>query len=291
MRPFDYHEAKSVQEAVGLLASGEDIRLLAGGCGLLILMKKGLYRPRALINIKRIPGLQGLSAQNGEIRIGALCTHNQVRLSPLVLQTIPVLASALDCVATDRIRNLATIGGTLAHADPNSDVAPALLALNGRVNVVGKDGPREISLDSFFRDYFETALDPTETVTEIILPAPPGTACGVYARFQVRKAMDKAMPGVAVVLDLQEDRRTVKWARLALSGVGNTPIRLKGTEEFLIGKEDHPEVRLALASQVKGAIDPVADHHFSTGYRKEMAGVFLQRAFAEAYKHAASRRQ
>jgi carbon-monoxide dehydrogenase medium subunit len=288
MQSFDYYEVKTLREAVEILSSGEEIRVLAGGCGILLLMKQKVYFPQALVNIKKIPGLNYIRSENGEVRIGTLSTLNEVKTSYIIQEKIPILSEALEYVATDRIRNMATMGGTLAHADPNSDVAPALLALEAKVKVLGRDGEKEIPLDSFFQNYYETTLQSTDVIKEIILPAPSSGIQGTYARFQVRKAMDKPMPGVAVLVGLEEDGKTIRLARIALSGVGNTPIRLKEAEEFLKGKEDHPEAQEKMASMVKEKIDPVTEYHYSVEYKREMAGIFIKRAFAEAYRRTIS---
>jgi carbon-monoxide dehydrogenase medium subunit len=288
MQSFEYLEAQSLEEVVEALASGEEVRVLAGGCGVLLLMKQNLYFPKALVNIKRIPWLKYIEQDNGTVRIGTLATHNEVKGTLLVEEQLPLLSEALGYVATNRIRNMATIGGTLAHADPTSDAAPALLALEARVVVLGSQGEREIELAAFFKDYFETILEPGEVLKEIIVPIPPETAQGFYTRFQVRKAMDKAMPGVAVLIDLEEDKKTIRSARIGLSGVGNCCLRLEEAEQFLAGKEDHPDVRQKIGAIVKAAIDPVAEYHFTVDYKKQVAAVFLQRVFAEAYSKASS---
>ncbi|MBW2443720.1 MAG: xanthine dehydrogenase family protein subunit M [Deltaproteobacteria bacterium] len=290
MQSFEYFEAKSLEEVVQTLASGDEIRVLAGGCGILLLMKQNLYFPRALVNIKKIPGLKYIQENNGAVRIGTLATHNEVRGMPLVGEKLPLLSEALDYVATNRIRNMATIGGTLAHADPTSDAAPALLVLDAKVVVMGPNGEREIELAVFFKDYFETVLEPDEVLKEIVVPLPPVTAGGYYTRFQVRKAMDKAMPGVAVLIDLEEDKKTIRSARIGLSGVGSCCLRLEEAEQFLAGNEDHPDIRQKLAEIIKATIDPVEEYHFTVDYKKQIAAVFLQRVFAEAYSRASSSR-
>jgi carbon-monoxide dehydrogenase medium subunit len=183
MKSFEYYEPKTLGEAVDTLASGDEIRVLAGGCGILLLMKQKLYFPQTLVNIKKVPGLKYIEPQNGDVKVGTLSTHNEVKASPIVREKISMLAEALEYVATDRIRNMATLGGTLAHADPTSDAAPALLALESRVLVMGKEGEREIPLESFFQDYFETALESSEVLKEIIIPIPPAGAGGTYTRF------------------------------------------------------------------------------------------------------------
>ena len=290
MQSFEYFEAKSLEEVVQTLASGEEVRVLAGGCGVLLLMKQNLYFPKALVNIKKIPGLKYIEQDNGTVRIGTLATHNEVKGTLLVAEKLPLLSEALGFVATNRIRNMATIGGTLAHADPTSDAAPALLALEARVVVMGSQGEREIELAAFFKDYFETVLEPGEVLKEIIVPIPPVTAKGFYTRFQVRKAMDKAMPGVAVLIDLAEDKKTIRSARIGLSGVGNCCLRLEEAEQFLAGKEDHADIRQKIGAIIKATIDPVEEYHFTVDYKKQIAAVFLQRVFAEAYSKASSSR-
>lgn len=288
MQSFEYFEAKSLEEVVQTLASGEEVRVLAGGCGILLLMKQNLYFPKALVNIKKIPGLKYIEQNNGAVRIGTLATHNEVKGTPLVEEKLPLLSEALGYVATNRIRNMATIGGTLAHADPTSDAAPALLALEAKVVVMGSNGEREIELAAFFKDYFETILEPGEVLKEIIVPLPPETAKGFYTRFEVRKAMDKAMPGVAVLIDLAEDKKTIRTARIGLSGVGNRCLRLEEAEEFLTGKEDHPDIRQKIGDIIKATIDPVEEYNFTVDYKKQIAAVFLQRVFAETYYRASS---
>ena len=288
MQSFEYFEAKSLEEVVQTLASGEEVRVLAGGCGILLLMKQNLYFPQALVNIKKIPGLKYIEQNNGTVRIGPLATHNEVKGTPLVEEKLPLLSEALGYVATNRIRNMATIGGTLAHADPTSDAAPALMALEAKVVVMGSNGEQEIELAAFFKDYFETILESGEVLKEIIVPLPPETAKGFYTRFEVRKAMDKAMPGVAVLIDLAEDKKTIRTARIGLSGVGNRCLRLEEAEEFLTGKEDHPDIRQKIGDIIKATIDPVEEYHFTVDYKKQIAAVFLQRVFAEAYSRASS---
>ncbi len=288
MQSFEYFEAKSLEEVVQTLASGEEVRVLAGGCGILLLMKQNLYFPQALVNIKKIPGLKTIEQDNGTMHIGTLATHNEVRGTPLVEEKLPLLSEALSYVATNRIRNMATLGGTLAHADPTSDAAPALLALEAKVVVMGSQGERVIELAAFFKDYFETVLEPSEVLKEIIVPLPPVKARGFYTRFQVRKAMDKAMPGVAVLIDLEEDKKTIRSARIGLSGVGNCCLRLEEAEQFLAGKEDHADIRQKIGDIIKATIDPVEEYHFTVDYKKQIAAVFLQRVFAEAYSRASS---
>jgi len=289
MKPFEYYEAKDVAETLDILASGEDIRVLAGGCGILTIMKPNLYTPKALVNIKKIDELKYIRAHNGEIAIGALATHTEVRDSPIVLEKVPVLSEALGYVATARIRNMATLGGTIVHADPNSDVAPALLVLEGRVQVRSWEGTRQLPMDSVYVDLYETRIDRTDLLESILIPVPAPGSRGIYTRFQIRRSMDKAMPGVAALVELEEDNKTIRKARLAMSGVGNIPIRLKEEEDYLTGKEYRQEVTESISGMMQAKIEPLEDHHYSTEYKKTVAGVTLKRAVGEAVRRAATR--
>lgn len=288
MKPFDYYEATTVPEALDLLASGEDVRVLAGGCGILEMMKQNLYAPLALVNIKKIESLKFIRPVNGCIQIGTLSTHTDVKESSVVRQRLPILSEALGFVATTRIRNMATLGGTIVHADPNSDVAPSLLVLEASVKVAAPGGEKELPIETVYRDYFETNIEPGELVESVTIPVPAASARGVYMRFQVRKAMDKAMPGVAALVQLDEDRKTIRWARIAMSGVGAIPLRFHEEEAFLVGNEFAPEIAETLARMVEARVEPVAEHHYSTEYKKVLAGIMTRRAVAEAIRRAVS---
>lgn len=289
MKSFDYHEARNIPEVLELLASGDDVRILAGGCGILSMMKQKIYWPSALVNIKKIEGLKYVRRDNGNITIGTLATQSEVRDSPVVRDHIPLLAKALDFVATDRIRNMATVGGTIAHADPNSDIAPALLVLDSRVVIRGPDGTREVPLARVYVDYFETTIQPNELLESIVIPIPASTSRAIYTRFQLRKSMDKAMPGVAVLVDLDEDCRTIRTIRIGMSGVGSVCIRLNELEEFLTGKGYNAELGSEVSNRVEQQIDPVSEYHYTAEYKKAIAGIMLKRAVAEAVLRAAER--
>jgi len=158
---FEYHAPESLEETFALLDQyGDDAKLIAGGTALVILMKQRLVRPGHLIGLGRVPGLSGIEAANGGLRIGALTTHREVETSPLVRERLPVLADTFHHVATVRIRNVGTVGGNLAHADPNQDPPVTLIALGASVDLVSANGERTVPLDEFFTDYYETASSP-----------------------------------------------------------------------------------------------------------------------------------
>lgn len=290
MKPFDYYEARDVSEALSILASGGDIRVLAGGCGILTLMKQKLYFPDALVNIKKIDALKYVRDENDAIVIGTLATQSEVMDATVVSERIPILSEALGFVATSRIRNMATVGGTIVHADPNSDVAPALLVLESKVRVTNGEGTKELPLDKVYKDFYETCIDRTELLEAIIIPMPSQGSKGTYIRFQVRKAMDKAMPGVAALVELEDDKRTIHKARIAMSGIGNIPIRLKEEEAYLAGREYTPDVADGISKTMRNKMNPIGEHQYSAEYKIAIAGITLKRAVAEAVRRAATHR-
>src|SRR5215468_10034538 len=168
MNPFAYHTPETQQEALTLLHEhGDEAKLMAGGTALVIMMKQRLVLPETLISLHRLRGLAEVQETNGTLQLGALLTHRAAEHSPVVHARLPVLADTYRQVATVRIRNVATVGGALAHADPNQDPPVTLLALDARVQVASVRGSREVPLDSFFTDYYETVLRPDELLTAI----------------------------------------------------------------------------------------------------------------------------
>src|SRR5882762_6721950 len=174
MNAFEYAAPRTLDEALGVLREhGDEAKVIAGGTALVTMMRQRLVSPGYLVSLREIPGLGRIEVANGGVRIGALVTHREVETSPLVRERIPVLAETFRRVATVRIRHMATVGGALAHADPNQDPPVTLLALGARVEIRGARGSRELPLAEFFRDYYETALEPGELVTAIKVAPPP----------------------------------------------------------------------------------------------------------------------
>lgn len=280
MIPFELHSPTSVSEALELLEKyGEDARPIAGGTALVLLMEQRLVRPEHLVNLGRIAELQQISA-NGELRMGAVVLHRSVETHPQVKQGWPLLANAYHRVATVRVRNVATVGGGLAHADPNQDPPPSYIALNARVQIVSKKGTREVPMDGFFRDYYETVLEPGEIVSGVVVPKPPPDLKTAYLKFLPRTADDYPTVGVAVAVQLQDGR--VSDARIALNAVGPTVVRGREAEDILRGQAPTPELLRAAAATVPPITDPVSDHRGSANYKSRMAEVFTRRALEQA---------
>ena len=262
--PFDYVAAKSAAEAIELLSGyGEDAKLLAGGHSLLPMMKLRLAAPSALIDIGRLDELAGVSADGGELVIGAATTHADLAADALVQANAPLLAHAAAQVGDPQIRHRGTIGGSLAHADPAADLPMTLLALGGSVELRGPEGTRRVSADDFFTGFFETSLEPGELLTAVRVPRLPGVPFG-YQKF-TRRANDWAIVGVAAI-----------DGRIALANMGPVPLRARAAEQALArGASTQEAARLAA-----DGTEPGEDMHADLAYRQHLARVLTRRALA-----------
>ncbi|MDQ3858748.1 MAG: xanthine dehydrogenase family protein subunit M [Actinomycetota bacterium] len=272
---FEYERAESAEHAIELLARhGEEAKLLAGGQSLLSFMKLRLAFPAVLVDIGRIADLSYVREANGGVAIGATTTHDEVGRSELVREACPLLAKAAGEVGDPQVRHVGTIGGSLAHADPASDVPTALLALDAHLVVRGPRGERVVPANRFFRSAFETDLAPDELVTEIRVPQTTGSGWS-YVKFHPR-AQDWAIVGVAALVERADGR--VARAAVALTNMGPTPLRASAFEQALASGSDPAS---AAESVVEGT-SPVSDPFASAEYRTEMAKVAARRAVEEA---------
>ncbi len=283
MLPFEYRTPKNLKEVhASLREFGTDAKLISGGTALVIMMKQRLVRPSCLVSLRSVRGLNGIEVKDGGLSIGGLATHREVETSSLVRRRLPVLSETYHHVATIRVRNTASMGGGLAHADPNQDPPPTLIALGATVKATSANGSRVIPLDEFFTDYYETVLNPDEIITEVFVPKLPPNSGSAYLKFLPRTADDYATVSAAAVLTLDKSKKTISDVRIALGSVGTTPIRAKDAEALLRGQPVKPEAFREAAEKAKEAVDPVTDFRGSAGYKKEMAGVFVRRALEKA---------
>lgn len=283
MHAFEYREPRSLEEAYAALAAyGEDARPVAGGTALVLLMRLGLARPGCLVSLRRIAGLGAISAADGVIRLGALVTHRRAERDPLVGTRLPLLTEAYRHVATVRIRNAATVGGGLAHGDPAQDPPAALLALDARVRLSSAAGSRTVPLHDFYRDYYETVLQPGELLTELEVPMPPAGARWGFIKFLPRTADDYGTVTVAVALTLDGTGAHCREARIGLTCVGPTPIRARRAEAVLRGARLTPELLRAAAEEVRNEVQPTSDLRGSAEYKRDMAVLFTRRALEQA---------
>ena len=277
---FDYHEPRTLAEAFELLDRyGEDAHLMAGGTATVLLMSQGLLRPGHMIALRRIDELGGITrTADGGLRIGAMATHRAVERSPDAFAYSPALTDAFASVATVRIRNQATVGGNLAHADPAQDPPPMLAALGASVTVRSSQGERSLPVEDLAVDHFTTSLAHNEIITKVVLPPlEPGTR-ETYLKFLPRTADDYATVSVAATLRLGPDR-TIADTRIVLGAVGPTPMRARRVEGALRGQ---PTARIPDALDlVRDEIDPIDDLRGSAAYKREMARVWTGRALAQ----------
>ena len=283
MIPFEYRTPKNLKEVNATLKEfGGDAKLIAGGTALVIMMKQRLVRPSCLVSLRSVRGLNGIELKNGGIAIGGLATHREVEGSPLIRRRLPMLAETYHHVATLRVRNMATVGGGLAHADPNQDPPPSLIALGATVKATSANGSRSIPLDEFFKDYYETVLNEDEIITEVMVPKPAPNTGAAYIKFLPRTADDYATVSAAAVLTLDKTKKTIADVRIALGSVGVTPIRATAAEALLRGQPLKSEAFAEAGEKAKEAVDPVSDFRGSAGYKKDMAAVFVRRALEKA---------
>ena len=285
MNAFEYRAPHTVDEALAIVREyGEDARVIAGGTALVTMMRQRLVRPGCLVSLRDVRGLDRVEAANGALRVGALVTHRDAETSPVVRERIPVLAETFRRVATVRIRHMATVGGALAHADPNQDPPVTLLALGARVQIRSAGGQRELAIDEFFRDYYESALEPGELVTGVTVPVPAAGSGAAFVKFLPRTADDYATVAVAAIVTLDGDR--CREARIALGSVGVTPLRGRAAERLLSGERVSQRLLEAAGEAVKAAVDPLSDHRGSAAYKRDMAAVMVGRALAQAWEAA-----
>jgi carbon-monoxide dehydrogenase medium subunit len=287
MNAFDYRAPARLDEVLALLKEhGEEARVIAGGTALVTMMRQRLVLPGCLVSLRGVAGLGGIEAAKGGVRLGALVTHRDAEVSPVLKERLPVLADTFHRVATVRIRDMATVGGALAHADPSQDPPVTLLALNATVEVRRAGGQRELPLDTFFRDYYETALEPGELVTAVNVPPLPAASGAAYIKFLPRSAEDYATVAVAATVTLEAGGERCREARIALGSVAPTPLRAKAAEALLPGVRLDDRLLQAVGEAAKGAVNPLTDHRGSAEYKREMTAVMVGRALTQAWEAA-----
>jgi len=285
---FDYHSPKTIPEAVALLERYRgEAKVLSGGQSLLPLLKLRLGQVSHLVDIGRIPGLEYIKEEGGFLKIGGRTRESTLERSDLIRTRYPILADASAVIADPLVRNLATVGGNLAHGDPANDHPAAMLALGAQVVATGPKGARTIPVDRFFTGLFTTALAPEEILTEIQVPVAPPRSGGAYVKLE-RKVGDFATAAAGAHIVLRADG-TIDRAGIGLTAVGPTPIKATEAGGYLEGKKPD-EAALAEASRLAArATSPTADRRGSVEYKREMARVLAGRALRRAIQRAGGR--
>jgi aerobic carbon-monoxide dehydrogenase medium subunit len=277
---FDYLAPTSVEETVALLAQhGEDAKVLAGGQSLIPAMRFRLASPALLIDINNLAELEYVREENGHLAIGALAREVMLEDSAAVARAFPLLADAARVIADPLVRNRATVGGNIAHADPANDHPAVMLAYGAQVLARGPNGTRVIPIDDFFVGMFETSLQPGELLTEIRIPRPPAHSGGAYVKNE-RKVGDYAVSAVAVQLVM--DGSAVGSARIALTNVNSVPMRAVNAERALIGQTPGDDVLEAAGRAAAAECDPSADLRGSVEYKRDLTRVLTKRAIRKA---------
>ena len=280
---FDYQEPTTLKKAFGLIEkSGDDGRVIAGGTSLIIMMRQRLLMPKVVISLGRIPKFDRIAynAKDG-LRIGAGARHRDIELSPFVRKHYPLLHETFRKVAQPRIRNMGTIGGNLAGGDPLTDPGASLIALDAEVTLTSSKGRRTLPLVEFFIDYYQTAMEPGELLTEIHVPPPqrPGWS---HIKFTPRSIEDFATVGVAITL--KASNGTCEDVRVGLNSVASTIVRARKAEEVLRGKPITDAALQEMGEVAATECDPTDDNRGSADYKREMVKVLVRRAAKEAYR-------
>ena len=281
MRPFDYVEPETLDEALALLAEDPDDTLaIAGGTALVILMKQDLIRPGRVLGLRRLAQLRAIGATDEGLVLGAMATHGGLARSQAVRAHAAALASTFAAVATVRIREQATLGGNLAHADPAQDPPVTLLALDGVAVARSRFGERRIPLDALFVDVFETSLEPGELLLRVELPPLPAGARATYQKFLPATRDDYATVSVAAVI-ARDASGVCTHARIALGGAATVPLRAREAERSLTGRRLDDAAIHEAAVLAAAATEPIDDLRGSADYKRAMAGVWTERALRE----------
>lgn len=288
MKNFDYLEPKSVAEACALLRQhGPEARIFAGGAQLTILMKHGLYQPKALINIKKIPELRGITFDpTAGLTIGALVTHRDLETSKLVKDKFPVLSEAEREVANIRVRNVGTIGGNLASGEALTDLSQIFIALDGNVKIAGPGGNRNLLVEELFVDFYQTSLAEDELLTHVLIPPMPPRSGIAYIRFSSSSAVDKPSVGVCVRVTLEQGNENARSVRVVLGCVGPTPVRARKAEALLAEKSIVPELIEEAGASAARECNPSSDLRGSEHYKRAIVGTLVKRALIQAREQA-----
>jgi carbon-monoxide dehydrogenase medium subunit len=276
---FDYVAPSTVDEAVAALADGgEDAKVIAGGQSLMPVLRLRLAAPTVLVDLNRIDELRGVRDDGDALVIGAMTTYYGLLGNPLISKHALLLADATQTVADPQIRHRGTLGGNLAHADPAGDLAAPTLALDATLTVAGPSGRRSIPVADFFVDYFTTALEPDEILTEIRVPKHTDWA----AHYEKLHRVAQAWSIVAVAATVEVDGGVIRQARIALTNMMSVPVRARAVEDALVGQAATEELIRAAAEHAAEGIDPLSDGNADADYRSHLAKVLTRRAVTTA---------
>jgi carbon-monoxide dehydrogenase medium subunit len=281
MTPFELVEPGSLREAIALLDPDDSsVRPIAGGTALMLMMKAGVFRPSRLVSLRKLPDEHArITADDGELTIGAMTALSQVERSAEVARFAPVITRAMRRLSNVRVRNVATIGGNLAHGDPHMDLPPVLIALGAQVAVAGPEATRRIAVEDLFVGYFETVLQKNELISQLRIPA-QGKSRAAYIKVTTGSAEDWPALGVAVALE--REGSAVKSARVVVSAATEKAMRLPAAEQALAGADIGDKTFLRAGEAAAAAVECISDVRGSAAYKRELVRVFVARALRQA---------
>jgi len=285
---FEYHTPTTLAEAIALLGRyGDEAKVLSGSQSLIPLMKLRLAQPAHVVDLRKVDGLTGVREVQGAIQIGALTTHATLAKSELLRAKLPMAAEAAGQIGDAQVRNLGTIGGSLAHADPSADWPAVLTALDASVVVAGPQGERTLKVEQLIVGPLTTALEPGEILTQVRVALPPARTAGAYEKLP-HPASRFAVVGVAAEISL-DARNTVQWSRIAITGLGSKVTRATGVERALQGKAADPAAIKSAAARAAEGLELRADLSGSAAYKAQLAAVYTERAALRAVSRARER--
>jgi len=275
--PFELVEPATLKEAIALIDPDDPaVRPIAGGTALMLMMKAGVFQPRRLVSLRKLNGgMTGIKAAGGELTIGAMTPLSEVEHSPEVAHHAPVIPRIMKRLSNVRVRNVATVGGALAHGDPHMDLPPVAIALGGRVRIVGASGERELAVEDLLTGYYETALKPNELIASLQIPA-QGKARTAYCKVTAGSADDWPALGVAVAIDA--DGGAITSARVVVSAATTKAMRLTSAEKALAGASIGDKTLKTAGEAAAEEADIIADVRGSAAYKRELLRVYVGRA-------------
>ena len=284
MTPFELHEPATLKDAIALIDPDDpEVRPIAGGTALMLMMKAGVFRPRRLVSLRKLgDGFARIAATpSGDLTIGAMTPLSAIEYSPDVARIAPVIVRTMRRLANVRVRNVATVGGALAHADPHMDLPPVLIALGASISIAGLAGARSMLVEDMITGYYETALAKNELITEVRIPA-QGATGAVYFKVTAGSADD--WPALGVAIALQAAGATIKSARIVVSAATAKATRLKAAERLLIGADTDDKTLGKVADAAVDEADIIADLRGSASYKRELLRVYIARAVRAAHQ-------
>ncbi len=283
MTPFELAEPATLQEAIALLDPDDPtVRPIAGGTALMLMMKAGVFRPGKLVSLRNVKGLTAIEPMpDGGLRIGAMMPLAALERSATVRAHAPVITRTMRTLSNIRVRNVATIGGSVAHADPHMDLPPVLIALGAQVAAAGPAGERTIPVEKLFAGYYETVLARNELITSVIIPA-QGSRRAAYLKCTTRAVHD--WPALGVAIAVESDGATVRDARVVVSAATETPTRLAGAEQALRGGAAGDALWRQAGEAAATEAETISDGQGSAAYKRQLVRVYVARALAAALK-------